>query len=348
VSKWEYDEKTIRKREKKCVPGKKSCKDEKWFKRNILNQLEKKFHQTRSFEFAFIHSYSQTEDNKDDESEQKHWKEETDKLWTFVTSNNSSFELKGVDDILADNRRLKRQVEEYENTIDTDIANLKEEIQMIKETNDAELNQLKDDNLVNKEELTLTINTNKEELTQTINTNKQELTTKMQNIKLQEVPLGTILAWVNKPVTDTDKFVDLPDGWHYCDGSTIPHGSIWAGKKIPDLNNESRFLRGGIEKQMLTLEDDQFQLHYHKHSHSITDTGHQHTYYDRYAADTNAGKNYWGWTQGSDNVKYPHTDLTYRSTTGIKIQSASGEPSGKSGSETRPKNMRVLYIMRVW
>ena len=126
VSKWEYDEKTIIKRERKCVPGKKSCKDEKWFKRNILHQLENKFHQKRSFDFAFIHSYRQIEDNKDDESEQKHWKEETDKLWSFVKSkNSSSFELKGVDDILEDNRRLKRQVNELENTIDTDITYLK-------------------------------------------------------------------------------------------------------------------------------------------------------------------------------------------------------------------------------
>ena len=46
-------------------------------------------------------------------------------FWSFVTSKNSSFELKGVDDILEDNRRLKRQVNELENTIDTDITYLK-------------------------------------------------------------------------------------------------------------------------------------------------------------------------------------------------------------------------------
>ena len=126
VSKWKYDKISIKQREHQCKPGKKSCKDEKWFKRNILHQLENKFHQTRSFNFAFIHSYSQIEDNKNDESEQKHWKEETDKLWSFVKSkNSSSFELKGVDDILEDNRRLKRQVNELENTIDTDITYLK-------------------------------------------------------------------------------------------------------------------------------------------------------------------------------------------------------------------------------
>ena len=127
VSKWEYDEKSIKKRESKCLTGKKSCKDENWFMRNIQHQLETKFHQNKTFEFAFIHSYSQIQWNKDDESEQTHWLEETDKFWSFVKSRElRRFELKGVDDILKDNRRLKREVKYLKDDHEKRIGNLGE------------------------------------------------------------------------------------------------------------------------------------------------------------------------------------------------------------------------------
>ena len=95
--------------------------------------------------------------------------------------------------------------------------------------------------------------------------------------QLSEVPVGTITAWILN-VKDADKFADLPDGWVRCDGSIIPHGSIWAGKQTPDLNNEKRFLRGATDKEMLTLEDDQIQ----DHEHIFNDPGHTHPYVDRF------------------------------------------------------------------
>lgn len=147
VSFWEYDLGSIRKRERRC-PGK-SCKNENWFKSEVQMQLEKNFYQTQPFPFAFIHSFSQTKYNIDDLSQQKNWQQETEKLWTFVTSKTTSFELKGVDDILEDNQRLKREVEDLNNTINTEIANLKASTQSHaalitsnKETCDAEIQQL--------------------------------------------------------------------------------------------------------------------------------------------------------------------------------------------------------------
>ena len=95
--------------------------------------------------------------------------------------------------------------------------------------------------------------------------------------RLPEVPVGTIISWVLR-VDKSGSMAELPDGWMRCDGSTVPSGSIWAGKKVPDLNGERRFLRGGPDEDLLTLEDDQVQDHHHivvdpGHSHPFTDQG---------------------------------------------------------------------------
>ena len=41
----------------------------------------------------------------------------------------------------------------------------------------------------------------------------------------------------------------------------IPEG-IWAGSFTPNLNGEGRFLRGGQDNNVLTLEEDTFQGKY--------------------------------------------------------------------------------------
>ena len=88
---------------------------------------------------------------------------------------------------------------------------------------------------------------------------------------LPEVPVGTIISWVLR-VDKSGATVDLPDGWMRCDGSTVPSGSIWAGKKVPDLNGERRFLRGGADQDVLSLEEDQME----DHGHTVSDPGHVH------------------------------------------------------------------------
>ena len=69
---------------------------------------------------------------------------------------------------------------------------------------------------------------------------------------------------------------DPPAGWQRCDGSTILEPSIWAGERTPDLNNERRFLRGGSDREVLTLEEDMVQ----DHGHEVNDPGHTHSYED--------------------------------------------------------------------
>ena len=92
-----------------------------------------------------------------------------------------------------------------------------------------------------------------------------------------------------------EEFYELPEGWLRCDGSTVPHGSIWAGLTTPDLNGQNLFLRGGGDHQALEMETDQIVDHEHidgKHSHSCSATSsatasatadaepHSHRYWD--------------------------------------------------------------------
>ena len=161
---------------------------------------------------------------------------------------------------------------------------------------------------------------------------------------LPNVPIGTITAWVRK--LDNTTFVenvDLPDGWMFCNGATIPNGSIWAGRKVPDLNGERRFLRGGSEAEMLTLEDDQII----EHSHILEDSPHSHSYEDIYYDDAHHGYGplfYNPFNDNYDTEHYPET--TEPASTGITITGVSSDYN--HGEENRPKNMGVIWIIRVW
>lgn len=84
------------------------------------------------------------------------------------------------------------------------------------------------------------------------------LTERMDKLHLS--PVGSIVAWVPRPESDSQTDQHLPDGWVRCDGSVIPEPSIWAGSHTPDLNTERRFLRGAADdSQVLHLENDQIQ-----------------------------------------------------------------------------------------
>ena len=89
----------------------------------------------------------------------------------------------------------------------------------------------------------------------------------------------------------SEDFSELPEGWLRCDGSTVPHGSIWAGLTTPDLNGQNLFLRGGGDHQALEMENDQMEDHMHEdnyHSHACSATSkttasadpHSHQYWD--------------------------------------------------------------------
>ena len=164
---------------------------------------------------------------------------------------------------------------------------------------------------------------------------------------MPEVPIGTIIAWVLKvDKSSNGNISDLPDGWMCCDGGVIPSKSMWAGKRVPDLNGERRFLRGGDDKDMLKLEDDQLL----EHTHNIADSGHHHGYTDTHYT-TILGPaalslpDYLNAHKVKQIVPQPTTQQTASAHSGI---TGGGINSGHHGNENRPKNMAIIWIIRVW
>lgn len=135
-----------------------------------------------------------------------------------------------------------------------------------------------------------------------------------------------------------------PSGYLFCDGSTISRttyaalfaaiGTTWgAGDglttfNVPDLQN--MFVRGSGSSVVGTYEADS----YLNHSHQITDPGHLHQYETRLGPSTAAGG------PSPANIATITND-TAINTTGITVNN-----STTGGTETRPKNKRVLYIIK--
>merc|ERR1712037_793422 len=176
-------------------------------------------------------------------------------------------------------------------------------------------------------------------------------------------PLGTILAWVPQPEA-SQAAEALPDGWLPCDGSTITKGP-WTGGKTPDLNSIGAFLRGGTEENILEVESDQVQDHQHDdpgHQHdchaSATASDHSHNipyYYNTGYDDKNLCVQNAEWVKHCASAESmvdgsPHTSNTYDLSVSAdcSITSKSSgiggvDSSSRSGTETRPINMKVFY-----
>jgi len=145
---------------------------------------------------------------------------------------------------------------------------------------------------------------------------------------IQEFPIGTIIAWVPAPAREssTDP-IEIPVGWKRCDGSSIIDGP-WKGKSTPNLNGDNYFLRGGVDADYLEVQD-----------HAIA--GHTHTYAHQYIYDSN----------GDD-----HMDVGWGETWNYKSASETSttdacdkgkEKKEECDNETRPKNMKVVWLMKV-
>ncbi len=138
------------------------------------------------------------------------------------------------------------------------------------------------------------------------------------------LPVGTILAW-HKSLAGTPQ---LPDGWVECNGQVlIDPQSIYNGETMPDLNNpketwntKGAFLRGDTTSG--TFEDDQFEDHTHYLRGRSTGPIFNGPPY--YADLGNGFANFEAVYTGVDEVK-----------------------DGRTGTETRPVNMTVVWIMKV-
>lgn len=124
------------------------------------------------------------------------------------------------------------------------------------------------------------------------------------------VPVGGVIAW---------KSTQVPDGWLECNGqSTADYPKLTAvvGSAVPDLRGE--FIRGWSngkmevdgERTLGSWQEDMFKAH----SHSLTGFGN----------DDNGGNYVVG---GRDRWQTRQTDST-------------------GGTETRPRNVALMYIIR--
>ena len=168
--------------------------------------------------------------------------------------------------------------------------------------------------------------------------------------EIDTIPVGTITAWTPKNAMDSKVNIDLPDGWLSCDGQSIENGP-WAGRVTPDLNTNGHFLRGGLEANVMEFEEDQMQDHEHTDSgHSHSSRPHTHPYKD--ASLYRGGSNIFdtvrlgGSIKQSDNARV--TDAASVTIKSAKSNIGRVSSSYRRGVETRPRNMKVIWVMKCW
>ena len=139
--------------------------------------------------------------------------------------------------------------------------------------------------------------------------------------------------------------IALPECYVPCDGSEITEG-IWQGLQTPELNKSKRFLRGGLVSDALKVEEDSLQEH--SHTSTVSDPGHSHDFTHTAANGGSDGDPdplanpigdafYW---------EYPFQRQTYSAKSGISM-AVTGVQGARKSSETKPKNMNVVFVMKV-
>jgi len=301
-------------------------KTEDWWTEDKNTVLRNKFHLDHDLTAVFIDSYAKQPYNLIDEHQQEMFAREASKLWDFAM-NHPPFAFRTIEDVLADLDNCQR-------TLEGDIADLKADMEEVKK------------NFTVVEEQFIAV--------------EDDMT------KLHLSPIGTIAAWVTKPEQIQLEEATLPEGWVKCDGSVIPvdSPSIWAGSHTPDLNTEKRFLRGGHYSTQLDLEEDLVQDHKHKedvHSHdttvhvssSVEVTDNYRTRYDNKHDNCHSNcANVWGAGELHTNTTTLDADVTVSlnnptATCGSK-EIDTDDTGYRAGDETRPKNMNVQWIMRIF
>jgi len=96
---------------------------------------------------------------------------------------------------------------------------------------------------------------------------------------------------------------------------------------------------------MLQTQEDSIQ----SHSHGVQDPGHAHGYDDKWTSCGSYIDGYLGPAKGcdrsGDRFDQSHASTSNRAASGVKVRGVVG---ARVDSETRPKNLRVIYIMRVF
>lgn len=157
----------------------------------------------------------------------------------------------------------------------------------------------------------------------------------------QGVPAGVIAPFAGTAA---------PSGYLFCDGSPVSRSTYaalfaaisttWGNGdgsttfNLPDLRN--MFLRGSGSSAVGVYEDDAFRSH--NHGASVSDPGHAHSV-PQGQRGAFGGSN--PVPSGFSGGTYPTQLATAGAGTGISVSIAAS-----GGSETRPVNRRVLYIIK--
>lgn len=152
-------------------------------------------------------------------------------------------------------------------------------------------------------------------------------------------PVGTILAWHR----DWGATPALPDGWVQCNGQIVNDSdSVFNGLATPNLNSPSNawnsrgsFLRGGANSGL--FESDQMQSHKHD------DAGHAHLLGLADLIGSPGGFNTPDFQPGSNHI----VGATQTASAVLGDPTDSGSGAARHGTETRPANMSVIWIIRI-
>ncbi len=159
----------------------------------------------------------------------------------------------------------------------------------------------------------------------------------------------------------------IPAGWQRCDGTLIEVGPL-VGQNTPDLNSDGRFLRGAADGQSGQFEEDAMQDHTHHdggHSHqdsghSHRDEGHSHDFGDFFIVHTDSSGGTIEIDCEGDCPRPYHMTTPYKIPivhSQLSTDSANIEPStsnlggieeGRMSDETRVKNMKIVWIIRIY
>ena len=132
------------------------------------------------------------------------------------------------------------------------------------------------------------------------------------------VPIGSIIAW-HKSFNDQ---IPLPSNWVECNGTVITDAtSPYHNLKVPNLNGENRFLRGSAASGAV---QEQSWKTFSISSHSTP--------------DTNAYRH---------EITVPFSGTSFPFFGGQFGLPANAISFTWDGSEVRPTNMSVVWIMRI-
>lgn len=146
----------------------------------------------------------------------------------------------------------------------------------------------------------------------------------VNNVVVIPIPIGGVVAWYKKPG------LVLPSGFVECNGQTVADPeSPFYNQVIPDMNGAtggtSRFIRGATDATVGTLQDDAFQ-------------GHSHNFRSE---DDNSK----AFQSSQYNDHRSHWLAHSPSSVEVISDGVNGPPH--TAPETRPKNIALVWIMRV-